>query len=79
MADLLLLPRSAEGWFSGEKPKNAGLARYKKVASARQSENFARAPQPPVPKGKRSEPSVQIMTSRSVNAGKSSILAKRES
>ena len=55
MEDLLeQLPRKA-----AEKFKHTGPAEKERVASVPQIEQLARTPEPPLPKGKGTEPSVQ--------------------
>ena len=44
---------------SAEKLEQTGPAEKKKVASVPQKEQLARMPEPPLPKGKQTEPSVQ--------------------
>ena len=67
MAGFLVLPRPAESLrngagFSG-KFEQTGPAEKEKVASVPQSEQLARMSEPPVLKGKGTEPSVQITRS----------------
>ena len=64
MADLLVLPRPAKSvqrmaQASAEKLEHTGPAEKKRVASVPQREQLARTPEPSLPKGKGTEPSVQ--------------------
>ena len=49
---------------SAEKLEHFGPAKKERVASVPQKEQLARTPEPPLPKGKRTEPSVQSTKSR---------------
>ena len=65
MTDLLVLPRQAESLqngagFSGK----TGPAEKERVVSLPQCEQFERTPEPLLPKGKGTESSVQITSSR---------------
>ena len=60
MADSMVLPRPAKSvqngaGFSGK----TGPAEKERVASVPQREQLARTPEPPLPKGKGTKPSVQ--------------------
>ena len=64
MADLLVLPRSAKNLqnsagLSGKNWSILGLLKRKEVASVPQIEQLASTPEPPFPKEKGTEPSVQ--------------------
>ena len=63
MADLLVLPRPAKSVQNGagfsEKLEHTGPAEKERVASVPQREQLARTPEPPLPKGEGTEPSVQ--------------------
>ena len=63
MADLLMLPRPAKSMQNGagfsEKLEHTGLAEKERVALVPQSEHLAGTPEPPLPKRKGTEPSVQ--------------------
>ena len=59
MADLLVLPRPAKSVQNGTKLERIGPVKRERVASVPQREQLARTPEPPLPKGKRTEPSVQ--------------------
>ena len=67
VADLLVLPRRAKGvqngaGFSG-KLKYAWPVKKERVASVPQKEQLASTPEPPFPKGKGKQPSVQSTSS----------------
>ena len=63
MSDLLVLPRPAKrvqnGQASAEKLEQTEPAEKERVALVPQREQLARTPEPPLPKGKGTEPSVQ--------------------
>ena len=65
---------------SAEKLEHTGLAEKERVASVPQSEQLAKKPEPPLPKGKGTEPSVQITRScgERVKVNKSRILAREK-
>ena len=63
VAHLLVLPTSAKclqngAGFSGKKLKHSGPAKKERVASVPQTEQLARMPEPPLPKGEGTQPSV---------------------
>ena len=49
--------------ISAEKLEHTGLAEKERVASVPQREQLASTPEPPLPKGKGTEPSVQSIRS----------------
>ena len=59
MADLLVLPRPAKSVQDGAGFSGTGPAEKKRVASMPQREQLASTPEPSLPKGKGTEPSVQ--------------------
>ena len=63
MADLLVLPRPAKsvqnGEASSEKLEHTGPAKKERVASVPRGKQLASTPEPPLLKGKGTEPSVQ--------------------
>ena len=65
VVDLLVLPKPAESLQNGAgfcgKLKQTGPAKNKRVVSVPQREQLARTPEPPLPKGKGTGPSVQII------------------
>ena len=73
MADLLVQPRPAKSLQNGsgilrrlqrkKKLEKTGPVEKKRGASMPQSEQLASTPEPPLPKGKGSHPSVQITRS----------------
>ena len=80
MANLLVLPRAAESLQNGtgisKKNLLTGSAKKERVASAPQSEQLAGMSEPPLPKRKKTEPSVQIMRCESIKVSKSCTLAR---
>ena len=60
MADLLVLQRACRmAQASAEKLEHSGPAEKERVVSVPQREQLASTPEPPLPKGKGTEPSVQ--------------------
>ena len=66
---------------SAEKLEQTGPAEKGRVASVPQRKQLASTPEPPLPRGKRTEPSVQSSRSRGgerLNVGESRTLASEE-
>ena len=61
---------------SAEKLEHAGPAEKERVASVPQREQLASTPELPLPKGKETEPSVQIMRLERVKMSESRTLAR---
>ena len=60
VADMLLLPRPAKSLqVSAKKLEHTGAAEKERVSSVPQRQQLASTPEPPLPKGKGIEPSVQ--------------------
>ena len=61
---------------SAEKLERTGPAEKERVTSVPQREQLARTLEPPLPKGKGTEPSVQIMREERLKVGKRRTLAR---
>ena len=59
VAGLLVLPRPAKSLQNGGKLEHTGPAEKERVTSVPRREQLGRTPQPPLSKGKETEPSVQ--------------------
>ena len=81
MAYLLVLPRPAESCRMAQvsmmKLEHTEPAEKESVVSVPQREQLARAPEPPLSKGKGTEPSVQIVRWKTVKVSESHTLAKK--
>ena len=79
MADLLVLPRPAKSLQNGtgfsEKFQSSGLSEKERVVSVPKSKQLESTPEQPLPKSKRTKPSVQIMRWERVKVSESHILA----
>ena len=62
---------------SAEKLEQSGPAQKERVASVSQKEQLASTPEPPLPKGKRTEPSVKSVRGERVKVSESSTLARK--
>ena len=65
MADFMVLPRPAKSVQNGKgfsgKIEHTGPAEKERVASVPQRQQLARTPEPPLPKGKQTQPSVRTL------------------
>ena len=77
MAGLLVLPGPAESLQTlAEKLEHTGLVKKEMVASVPQSQQLTREPKPLLPKGKGTEPSVQIVRRKRVKMSESRTLTR---